>query len=117
MPQVARTGQAEHKMGRALKVRPMEEAIAGEAGAVRRHECNYTACGFKDERRDKTLAKPSAEETREAYEEALRRAGYDPNTAETRPPGLLRRGLSPAVPLQGSQRMLSVGGVTCGFDT
>jgi hypothetical protein len=28
MPQVARTGQAEHKMGRALEVRPMEEAMA-----------------------------------------------------------------------------------------
>ncbi len=82
MPQIARTGQAEHKMGRALKVRPMEEAIAGEAGAVRRHEPDNTARGSRAEckRRDKTPAKPSAEETREAYEEALRRASYDPIT-------------------------------------
>jgi hypothetical protein len=31
-------------------------------------------------RSDKTPVEPSAEETREAYEEALRRAGYDPIT-------------------------------------
>ena len=66
----------------ALNVRPMEEAIAGEAGAVRRHECDNTARGSMAERkrRDKTPAEPSAEETREACEEALRRAGYDPIT-------------------------------------
>jgi hypothetical protein len=28
MPQLARTGQAEHKMGRALEVKAMEEAMA-----------------------------------------------------------------------------------------
>ena len=102
-------------MGRALEVRPTEEAIAGEAGAVRRHEPDNTARGSKDERKriDKTPAKPSAEETREAYEEPLRCAGYDPITMvdRARKPVLLRRGLSPAVPLQGSQRVLNVRGV------
>ena len=50
-----------------METRPMEEAeeaIAGEAKAVRRDERENTASGSKDERKksEETLAKPSVEE-------------------------------------------------------
>ena len=50
-----------------MEARPMEEAeeaIAGEAKAVRRDERENTASGSKDERKksEETLAKPSVEE-------------------------------------------------------
>ena len=41
----------------ALEARPTEEAIADEAGAVRRHERDNTARESKDEVRDKNPGK------------------------------------------------------------
>ena len=48
------------------------------------------------------------ERTRAAFEEGLRAAGHGPITTEVAPgrPVLLRRGLPPAVPPQGAQRLL-----------
>ena len=50
----------------------------------------------------------TAEKVRDAYDESLRAAGREPITTEARGrrPLLLRRGLPPAVPAQGPQRLL-----------
>ena len=47
----------------------------------------------------------------DAYDEALRAAGHEPVTTEIEPAGalLLRRGLPPAVPAQGAERLLRPG--------
>ena len=52
--------------------------------------------------------KATAEIARDAYDEQLRAAGREPITTEVEPAGplLLRRGLPPAVPAQGPQRLL-----------
>ena len=52
--------------------------------------------------------KETAERCRDAYDEDLRASGKEPMTTEIEPAGplLLRRGLPPAVPAQGAERLL-----------
>ncbi len=55
--------------------------------------------------------KATAEMAQRAYDEDLRAAGHEPVTTEVEPAGplLLRRGVPPAVPAQGAERLLRAG--------